>query len=143
MLTTCITVIAVAVVAVLSVVFIRNTEHRKSDQLLLLLCETGERNLDYYFDSVEKSVRKVATFAERDLDGLDDEHLAKHTERVSKYFDEIANKTNGALTYYYRIDPGVLPSTTRRTRRNWFGLRFRSTRATPCGCRRTSRRTWT
>ncbi len=47
MLTTCITVIAVVVVTVLSVVFIRNTEHRKSDQLLLLLCETGERNLDY------------------------------------------------------------------------------------------------
>ena len=59
MLTTCITVIAVVVVTVLSVVFIRNTEHRKSDQLLLLLCETGERNLDYYFNSVEKSVRKV------------------------------------------------------------------------------------
>ncbi|MER2053993.1 MAG: diguanylate cyclase [Clostridia bacterium] len=107
MLTTCITVIAVVVVTVLSVAFIRNTEHRKSDQLLLLLCETGERNLDYYFNSVEKSVRKVATFTERDLDGLDDEHLAKHTERVSKYFDEIANKTNGALTYYYRIDPSI------------------------------------
>ncbi len=107
MLTTCITVFAVVVVTVLSVVFIQNTEHRKSDQLLLLLCETGERNLDYYFDSVEKSVRKVATFTERDLDGLDDEHLEKHAERVSQYFDEIANKTNGVLTYYYRIDPGV------------------------------------
>ena len=107
MLTTCITVLAVVVVTVLSVVFIRNAEHRKSDQLLLLLCETGERNLDYYFDSVEKSVRKVANFTERDLDGLDDEHLEKHAERVSQYFDEIANKTNGALTYYYRIDPGV------------------------------------
>jgi len=107
MLTICITVVAVAVVTALSVVFIRNTEHRKSDQLLLLLCETGERNLDYYFGSVEKSVRKVATFTERDLDGLDDEHLEKHTERVSKYFDEIANKTNGVLTYYYRIDPGI------------------------------------
>ena len=107
MLTTCITVLAVVVVTVLSVVFIQNTEHRKSDQLLLLLCETGERNLDYYFDSVEKSVRKVATFTERDLDGLDDEHLEKHAERVSQYFDEIANKTNGVLTYYYRIDPGV------------------------------------
>ena len=107
LLTIMITVVAVAVVTVLSVVFIRNTEHRKSDQLLLLLCETGERNLDYYFDSVEKSVKKVATFAEKDLDGLDDPHLAEHVRRVGVYFDEIANKTNGVLTYYYRIDPSV------------------------------------
>ncbi|MBR6025921.1 MAG: diguanylate cyclase, partial [Firmicutes bacterium] len=32
---------------------------------------------------------------------------AGHMERVEKYFDEMANKTNGVLTYYYRIDPEV------------------------------------
>ena len=71
LLTVLVTVLAVALVTVTSVVFIRNTESRKSDQLLLLLCETGERNLDYYFSSVENSVRKVAMFAEKDLNGLD------------------------------------------------------------------------
>ena len=107
MLTLSVTIIAVAVVASLSVMFIRNTEHRKSDQLLLLLCETGERNLDYYFNSVERSVKKVATFAERELEGLEDDQLREQCERVRRYFDEIANKTNGVLTYYYRIDPAV------------------------------------
>ena len=102
-----ITAVAVFVVTLLSVLFIRNTEHRKSDQLLLLLCETGEKNLDYYFNSVEKSVRKVASFTEKDIDGLEDEKLAEHVKRVSAYFDEIANKTNGVLTYFYRIDPSV------------------------------------
>ena len=34
-------VLAVAAISIVSVVFIRNTEHHKSDQLLLLLCETG------------------------------------------------------------------------------------------------------
>ena len=58
-LTVCITVIAVVVVSMLSVMFIRRTERGKSNQLLLLLCETGERNLDYYFDSVEKSVKDM------------------------------------------------------------------------------------
>ena len=100
-------VIAVLVITVTSVLFIRNTERRKSDQLLLLLCETGERNLDYYFQSVEKSVRKMASYTEKDLDGLEDEQLSAHTERVERYFEEIANKTNGVLTYYYRIDPSV------------------------------------
>ena len=49
-LTLCVTILAVIVVSLLSVVFIRNAEHRKSSQLLFLLCETGERNLDYYFE---------------------------------------------------------------------------------------------
>ncbi|MBR0415281.1 MAG: GGDEF domain-containing protein [Clostridia bacterium] len=97
--------LAVSIVTVTSVFFIRSNEHRKSDQLLLLLCETGEKNLDYYFNSVQKSVGKVASFVEADLDGVEEEQLARHMNRVGKYFDEMAAKTNGVLTYYYRIDP--------------------------------------
>ena len=100
-------VVAVLVVTVTYVLFIRDTEHGKNEQLLLLLCETGEKNLDYYFSSVEKSVKKMAAYTEKDLDGLDDEKLQEHIQQVKQYFDEIANKTNGVLTYYYRIDPSV------------------------------------
>ncbi len=106
-LTICVTVIAVVVVTLTSVLFIRNAEYHKSEQLLLLLCETGERNLDYYFTSVEKSVQKVAAYTEKEFTGLEDEALEEHSKRVARYFDEIANKTNGVLTYYYRIDPSV------------------------------------
>lgn len=100
-------VVALAAISILSVVFIRSTEHHKSDQLLLLLCETGERNLDYYFNSVQKSVGRVASFVEADLDGLGDDQLQAHMDRVGRYFDEMASKTNGVLTYYYRVDPEV------------------------------------
>ena len=105
--TVCVIVIAVTIVTLLSVLFIQNNEHRQSDQLLLMLCETGERNLDYYFNSVQKSVAKVSSFAEKDLEGLEAAQLERHMDRVAQYFDEIANKTNGVLTYYYRIDPAV------------------------------------
>ena len=101
----CVVIVAVTTVSVLSVVFIRNSEHKRSDQILLLLCETGERNLNYYFNSVQKSVAKVSSYVSNDIDGLDDEKFGKHMERVQPYFDEIASKTNGVLTYYYRIDP--------------------------------------
>ncbi|MBR0367195.1 MAG: diguanylate cyclase [Clostridia bacterium] len=107
LLTVCVVIIALVTVTFLSVLFIRNNERLESNQLLLLLCETGERNLDYYFDSVERSVKKVASFVEEDLDGLEDEQLSAHIERVGKYFDEMAYRTNGVLTYYYRIDPAV------------------------------------
>jgi diguanylate cyclase (GGDEF)-like protein len=107
MLTVCVTLFAVAVTTLLGVLFIQNSEHDRSDQLLLLLCETGERNLDYYFNSVERSVKKVAAYVEKDLDGLETEKFQAHTERVQKFFEETANKTNGVLTFYYRIDPEV------------------------------------
>ena len=106
-LTVCAIVIAVAIVTTLSVLFIKNNENRESDQLLLLLCETGERNLDYYFDSVQRSVANIATNVEKDLDGIDDAKLAGHVERMEQYFDTVAYKTNGVLTYYYRIDPEI------------------------------------
>ena len=107
MLTVCVTLFAVAVTTLLGVLFIQNSEHDRSDQLLLLLCETGERNLDYYFNSVERSVKKVAAYVEKDMDGLETEKFQAHTERVQQFFEETANKTNGVLTFYYRIDPEV------------------------------------
>ncbi|MBQ7516256.1 MAG: diguanylate cyclase [Schwartzia sp.] len=107
LMTVCVILIALTAVTLSSVIFIQTTERRKSDQLLLLLCETGKRNLDYYFTSVQKSVRKVAAFVESDLEGLDEQQLKRHMERTSKYFNEMASKTNGVLTYYYRIDPAV------------------------------------
>ena len=99
--------ISVLVVASISVFFIRNTEHRKSDQLLLLLSETGKTNLDYYFGSVQKSVGKVSEYANSNITGVDDVSLEKHVEDMKSYFDLVASKTNGVLTYYYRIDPEV------------------------------------
>ena len=110
LLTICIIILVVISMAIISIVFIRTNEKQRSNQLLLLLCETGERNLDYYFDSVQKSVRRVAVYVESDLDGLEDGQLQRHTERVRKKFDEMASKTNGVLTYYYRIDPAVSDS---------------------------------
>lgn len=103
----CVVIFAILATTLMTVFFIQSNEQKKADQLLLLLCETGEKNLDYYFNSVQKSVEKVATFVESDLDGTDDVKLGQHMERVFKYFDEMAAKTNGVLTYYYRVDPEV------------------------------------
>ena len=107
LLALCVNLIIVMSMAFLSVVFIRNNEQQKSNQLLLLMCEAGEKNLDYYFNSVQKSVRKVAAFVEADLTGLEDGLLERHVERVREEFDKMAAMTNGVFTYYYRIDPEV------------------------------------
>ena len=103
-------VIAVCMVSMVSVMFITRSERHEAEQLLLLLCETGERNLDYYFNSVQKSVGKIAAFVESDLEGVADSELQAHIARVEDFFEQTAYKTNGVLTYYYRIDPALSDS---------------------------------
>ena len=107
LLTAVMIIVSVTIVTLLSVVFIRRKERLETDQMLLLLCETGERNLDYYFDSVQESVARVASYAEYDIDGLETEQLEDHVARIRDYFEETAGNTNGVLTYYYRIDPEI------------------------------------
>ena len=94
-------------ITLLSAIFIRRTAIRKSDQLLLMLCENGQYSLNYYFDSVQESVNKISAFVESDITGLDDENFNAHMERAQRYFDYVVSDTNGVLTYYYRIDPSI------------------------------------
>ena len=103
----CVIFVALLFTTLLSAIFIRRTESRKTDQLLLMLCENGEKSLDYYFDSVQNSVERVAAFVEEDLEGTSDTELSEHMERAREYFGMMASKTKGVLTYYYRIDPSI------------------------------------
>lgn len=100
-------IIAMASAAALGVIAIRKIGSRNADSVLLLLCETGKKNLDFYFESVEKSVESVSDYVESDLVGLEDDQLQEHLDRVSDYFKSLPYNTNGVLTYYYRIDPAV------------------------------------
>lgn len=99
--------VALLIVTLISAVFIQRTESRESEEILMSMCESGVRSLDYYFDSVEDTVIRVSSYAQDHLDGIDDDKLEEHMEIVSDYFDMMASKTKGVLTYYYRIDPSV------------------------------------
>ena len=106
-MTVCVIVIAMVIATVFGVMAIRDIGNRDAEQTLLLLCETGQKDLNYYFQNVEGSVETVASYVESDLDGLDDEKLQAHMDRVSDVFQKLVYNTNGVLTYYYRIDPEV------------------------------------
>ena len=100
-------VVAMTITAFIGINAIRSLGKSSSEQMLLLLCETGEKNLDHYFNGIEQSVALVSSFAETDLEQTDLSDLDKHMERVSSMFSKIADRTDGVLTYYYRIDPSV------------------------------------
>ena len=104
--------VVMVVAAVFGVVAIREIGNRAADRILLLLCETGEKNLDYYFESVEQSVEMVSAYVEADLNGLETEQLRAHLLRARDIFSRLSEQTNGVITYYYRIDPSI--STTEK-----------------------------
>lgn len=110
LLTVCTITVAMVIATLLGVVAIRNIGVSSSEQILQLLCQAGEKNLDYYFESVEQSVEMVSSYAESDLDGLALDQMRGHLERVKGIFERMTRKTNGVLTYYYRIDPSVSTS---------------------------------
>lgn len=95
------------VAAVLGVAAISYFGSRSADQILQLLGQSGQKNLDRYFESVEQSVEMVAAYVESDLDALDDVRLQAHLDRAAGIFRKLTDKTGGILTYYYRIDPAV------------------------------------
>ena len=60
-MTVCVIVIAMVIATVLGVTAIRNIGNHDAEQTLLLLCETGQKDLNYYFQNVEGSVETVAS----------------------------------------------------------------------------------
>lgn len=98
-------ILSMGIVTAICTNSIRELGEEDSEQILRLLCETGQKNLDSYFIGIERSVDLVAAYAESDLEQTGTDDLSDHMDRVSVMFENIANQTNGVLTYYYRIDP--------------------------------------
>ena len=63
-MTVCVIAIAMVIATVLGVTAIRDIGHHDAEQTLLLLCETGQKDLDYYFQNVEQSVKTISAYVE-------------------------------------------------------------------------------
>lgn len=104
-------VVAITVATIISAFSIAKLGHSGSEQSLRLLGETGRNNLDYYLKSVEQSTDTVSGLIDAQLDALPDiqteETFHAHVEGARTIFKEAAEHTNGAMTYYYRIDPSI------------------------------------
>ena len=100
-------IITMIIAAAFGVTAIRDIGIRSSEQMLLLLCEAGQKNLDSYLEDVEQEAKTISAYVESDLNGLDDENLQAHVDRVHDFFKKVVYRTNGIMSYYYRIDPSV------------------------------------
>ena len=100
-------IITMIIATVFGVIAIRQTGTESANTQLLQLCETGQKNLDSYFNNVEQSVKMAQAYVEEDMTGIDDAHLQAHLNRASDIMQKLTFNNNGILTYYYRIDPSV------------------------------------
>ncbi len=66
-MTVCAVVITMVIASAFGVKTIRDIGNYNAEQTLLLLCEKGHKDLDYYFQNVESSVKTVAAFVQSDL----------------------------------------------------------------------------
>ena len=105
LLTACAIVLAITIATLIGLIAVRNLGSESSEQILCLMCETGQKNLDSYFDGVEQSVEIVADYVKSDLEETDLGDFSEHVERARDIFANTVANTNGVLTYYYRIDP--------------------------------------
>ena len=107
LLTVCAIVVALSITTFIGAVSIKKLGHNDAEKMLQLISRTGALNLEAYFQSVEHSVKTVTNLVQESVDGISDDQLHRHVERARNLFGQVADHTNGVLTYYYRIDPAL------------------------------------
>ena len=115
---------------------IRRESANSSAETMWLLCENCRASIENYLDGIVQSVEMVSRYATEELDavelvesgviGLDggsnleprltpeqeqlDHYLDGYMEKVEGVFRSVANHTNGAVAFYYRINPEISTS---------------------------------
>ena len=100
-------IITTIIITTFAIVGFRSIGISSAEQMILLLCEAGQKNLDSYLSDVEQEVNTISAYVEADLDGIEDANLAHHMGHVSDFFKKVVYRTGGIMTYYFRIDPTV------------------------------------
>ena len=118
-------------VFVISYTPIRVENDRKSAEMMDLLCQSRQKALNEYFESIEQSVETAAFIADDSLDSVVlvesgaagsaasqrvrtvereaqfSSYLADYCSSVQEAFASIASHTLGVVTYYYCINPEI------------------------------------
>ena len=107
---------AMLTATIISAVTIANLGHSNSEELLKLKCEEGQNNIEAYFKSVEQSIDTLSSWLDDEVDAIDtanfEAEFAAHVENSKAKFANAVYEANGVFTYYYRIDPTILPWTS-------------------------------
>lgn len=116
-----------------SAVSVKKEGDRNSAEMMRLICDNSSMNIDAYLNSIEQSVDMVTRFALDEMDTVElvrggviglqgtgvhlnangrsekqqeelDAYLKEYYARVETLFHSVANRTNGAVAFYLRIN---------------------------------------
>ena len=119
-----------------SILAIKREGDKSSAEMMALLCDNCRLSINDYLVSIEKSVDMVSLFAADELDGIRlaeggvigsnglsgklligdsdqerqaalDRYLSSYTEKVEVLCRSVAGRTNGVISFYYRISPEI------------------------------------
>ncbi len=119
-----------------SAVSVRREGERSSAEMMRLLCDNSAMTIDSYLNSVEQSVDMVTRFALDEISAVElvkggvvglqgtgeypagrsrsetqqtglDAYLSGYFDRVETLFRSVANRTNGVVSFYLRINPEI------------------------------------
>ncbi|MDO4806173.1 MAG: EAL domain-containing protein, partial [Coriobacteriales bacterium] len=122
---------AVCCVFFASFSIIRSEADQRSVEMMGLVAKDARKSLEKYTNGIEQSMEMLSNLAVDTLDGVMlaqggvigadtsrstrteeqdkqlDAYLAEYTDGIRTSFETVAAHTNGAITYYYCISPGV------------------------------------
>ena len=136
MLTIAAIIVCVLGVGGSSALSVKSEGDRDSAEKMLLICEKNTKDIDAYLNSIEQSVNMVSRFAIDEMDSVElvkggviglqgtgersfamarsdtqqenlDAYLESYYGRVETLFHSVANRTNGAVAFYLRMNTEI------------------------------------
>jgi diguanylate cyclase (GGDEF)-like protein len=128
--------ICVFALGTISIVSAWRGSNRAAEETMRLICDSSSATIDEYLKGIEQSVDMVSRYAVEELSSVElvkggvigadgygeeglrtvhqaqqqeelDDYLQAYIERIEPVFHSVANRTHGAVTFYYRINPEI------------------------------------
>ena len=128
--------VSVSAIGCISIASVKAVGDQSSAETMRLLCETCCDDINDYLDGIEQSVELVSRYATNQLNGIAlveggavgarglgeglagkdwdteqqralDEYLHGYLAEVESLFRSVADRTSGAVSFYYRINPEI------------------------------------
>lgn len=85
-----------------------------SEEIMDLTCRLETQNMDMLFNGIEHSVDMLSVYAQDRLESVemlgDDDYRTAYDQELDQIFASIAGQTEGAVAYYVRYNPEVVPA---------------------------------
>ena len=97
-----------------SVKLLHDKSYETSMDNIANICENKKEDLNNILSSIEQSVNIITNTAKLKIDSLDlfnnNDQYFSYINNIEELFTNISNNTNGAVAFYYRINPELRDS---------------------------------